>query len=153
MGCGTDRHEPRRGNRDYRRRRTRRRHSVAANGALSQHVGDLGAAFVSVTVAFSIVTLLLLLAGHPGRLADIGSVRPAELLGGIGAVAVVTVGLITVRTLGAGAVIALLVSAQLVISLLIDRLGWFGLHHHAIGLTRLIGLALVIAGTVLITRS
>ena len=126
---------------------------AAANSALSQRVGDLGAAFVSVTIAFAIITLLLLIAGHPGRLAHIGSVRPAELLGGAGGAAVITVGLITIRTLGAGAVIALLVTAQLVIALLIDRFGWFALAHQAIGPTRLIGLALVIAGTVLVTRT
>jgi len=126
---------------------------AAANSALSERVGDLGAAFVSVTIAFAIISVLLLIAGHPGRLAHIGSVRPAELLGGAGGAAVITVGLIAIRTLGAGAVIALLVTAQLVIALAIDRFGWFGLAHHAIGPTRLIGLALVIAGTVLFTRT
>jgi transporter family-2 protein len=125
---------------------------AAANSALSDRVGDLGAAFVSVTIAFAIISLLLLVVGHPGRLAQIGSVRPAELIGGAGGAAVITVGLITIRTLGAGAVIALLVTAQLVIALLIDRFGWFGLQHVAIGPTRLLGLALVIAGTVLVTR-
>ena len=99
-----------------------------ANGALSRHVGDLGAAFVSILVAFTIITLLLLIAGHPGRLSGLSAARPEQFLGGIGAVAVVTAGLIAVRTLGAGAVVALLVCSQLVISILADRLGWFGLH-------------------------
>ncbi|HEV3390577.1 MAG TPA: DMT family transporter [Solirubrobacteraceae bacterium] len=35
---------------------------------------------------------------------------------------------------------------------MIDRFGWFGLPHVAIGPTRLLGVALVIAGTVLVTR-
>jgi transporter family-2 protein len=125
---------------------------AAANAALSDRVGDLGAAFVSVTVAFAIITLLLVIVGHPGRLSHLGSVRPGELLGGAGGAAVITVGLITIRTLGAGAVIALLVTAQLVVALAIDRFGWFGLSHVAIGPTRLLGVALVIAGTVLVTR-
>jgi len=125
----------------------------AANSALSDHVGEFGAAFVSVTVTFIVVSVLLVIAGHPGRLSGVGSIRPVELVGGIGGAAVVTVGLITVRTLGAGAVVALLVAAQLVTSIAADRLGWFGLHHVGIGATRLIGLALVIAGTVLITRT
>jgi bacterial/archaeal transporter family-2 protein len=125
----------------------------AANSALSHRVGDFGAAFVSVSITFAIVALLLVIVGHPGRLSGLGSVRPGELVGGAGGAAVVTVGLIAVRTLGAGAVVAMLVSAQLVVSLLIDRFGWFGLHHVAIGTTRLLGLALVIAGTVLVTRT
>jgi len=125
----------------------------AANSALSDHVGDFGAAFVSVTVTFVLVAAVMLLAGHPGRLAGLGSLRPVELIGGVGGAVVVTVGLIVVRTLGAGAVVALLVAAQLVTSIIADRLGWFGLHHVGIGAGRLIGLALVVAGTVLITRS
>ena len=64
---------------------------------------------------------------------------------------VVTVGLITVRPLGAGAVVALLVAAQLVISVLADQLGWFGTHH-AITVGRASGVALVMLGTLLITR-
>ncbi len=125
----------------------------AANSALSNRVGDFGAAFVSVAITFVVVAILLLVAGHPGRLSGLGSVRLAELVGGVGGAAVVTVGLIAVRTLGAGAVVALLVGAQLVISILVDRLGWFGVHQVAISPGRLIGLALVIAGTVLITRA
>ena len=55
--------------------------------------------------------------------------------------------------LGAGALTALLVAAQLAVSILADRLGWFGLHQ--VGLTpgRWTGVALVVGGTVLITRS
>jgi bacterial/archaeal transporter family-2 protein len=125
----------------------------AANASLSDQVGDVGAAFVSVTVTFIVVALLLLIAGHPGRLSGVGSIRPVQLVGGLGGAVVVTVGLITVRTLGAGAVVALLVAAQLVTSITADRLGWFGLHHVGIGAGRVVGLALVIAGTVLITRT
>jgi len=40
-----------------------------------------------------------------------------------------------------------------VISIVIDRFGWFGVHQIGIGAGRLIGLGLVIAGTVLITRA
>jgi bacterial/archaeal transporter family-2 protein len=125
----------------------------AANSALSQRVGEFGAAFVSLAVAFVIVAVLLVVAGHPGRLSGLGGVKPEELLGGVGGAAVVTVGLIAVRTLGAGAVVALLVCAQLVISIIADRLGWFGLHHVGIGVGRVVGLGLVVAGTVLITRT
>ncbi len=124
-----------------------------ANSALSNHVGDFGAAFVSATVTFAAVTVVLLIAGDPGRLSGVGSIRPVQLIGGLGGAAVVTAGLVAVRTLGAGAVVALLVTAQLVTSITADRLGWFGLHHVGLSATRLIGLALAIAGTVLITRT
>jgi len=65
---------------------------------------------------------------------------------------VVIVSLIAVRPLGAGGVTALLVTAQLFVSLVADRFGWLGLRHVGIGPARALGLALVIGGTVLITR-
>ncbi len=124
-----------------------------ANAALSRHVGDFGAALISTAIAITIIGLLLLAVGNPGRLSGLGGIRPEHLIGGIGGAAVVTVSLVAVRPLGAGAVVALLVAAQLITSLVTDQLGWFGVHHAGIGVGRSLGLLLVIAGTVLITRS
>lgn len=125
----------------------------AANAALSEHVGDLGAAFVSLLVATALIGVVLLVVGHPGRLTGVTAIKPEHLIGAIGGAAVVAIGLVAVRPLGAGAVIALLVAGQVIISVVADRLGWFGLHHVGISPERLVGVALVIAGTVLVTRS
>lgn len=125
----------------------------AANGALSEHVSDLGAAFVSLVISLVVVTVLLLTVGHPGRLSGISHIRPEQTLGGLGGASVVAVGILAVRPLGAGAVIALLVSGQIVSSVVADRFGWFGLHHAGIGIVRSLGVLLVIAGTVLVTRT
>jgi bacterial/archaeal transporter family-2 protein len=124
-----------------------------ANAALANHVGDIGAAFLSAVITVTIVGLLLVTIGHPGRLSGLGSFKPLYALGGIGGATVVIVSLIAVRPLGAGGVTALLVTAQLFVSLVADRFGWLGLHHVGIGPARVLGLALVIGGTVLITRS
>ncbi len=123
-----------------------------ANAALAQHVGDLGAAFISTLISLAILGLLLVAFGHPGRLAGLGSFRPEHAVGGIGGAAVVAVSLIAIRPLGAGGVIALLVAAQLVVSVVTDRFGWFGLHHVGLGAGRLAGMVLVVAGTLLITK-
>ncbi|HET6867849.1 MAG TPA: DMT family transporter [Solirubrobacteraceae bacterium] len=125
----------------------------AANAALADHVGDFGAAFVSIVITLLVAAIVLVIAGHPGRLSGLGSAAPVQLIGGVGGAAVVIVSLITVRTLGTGGVVALIVAAQLVIAIFIDRFGWFGIHQIAISPVRLIGLGLVIAGTVLITRA
>ena len=125
----------------------------AANAAMSKHVGDLGAAFVSLVVATAIIGVLLLAVGHPGRLAGVSGIRPEYLVGALGGAAVVTVGLVAVRPLGVGAVIALLVAGQLIIGIVADRLGWFGLHHLGIDAGRVLGVVLVIAGTVLVTKT
>jgi transporter family-2 protein len=125
----------------------------ASNAALSEHVGDLGAAFVSLLVATAIIGVLLLVAGHPGRLAGVTGLGPEHVVGALGGAAVVAVGLVAVKPLGAGAVIALLVAGQVIISVVADRLGWFGLHGVGIGPGRVLGVGLVIAGTVLVTRT
>jgi uncharacterized membrane protein YdcZ (DUF606 family) len=123
-----------------------------ANASMARQVGDLGAALISMTISIVIAVALLFAVGDPGRLSGLSHFRPLWLIGGLGGAAVVTVGLITVRPLGAGAVVALLVAAQLVVSVLADQLGWFGTHH-AITVGRAGGVALVMLGTVLITRS
>jgi transporter family-2 protein len=125
----------------------------ASNAALSEHVSDLGAAFVSLLVAAAIIGVLLLIAGHPGRLAGVTGIRPEHLVGALGGAAVVAIGLAAVRPLGAGAVIALLVAGQVITSIVADRFGWFGLHHVQVDIGRLLGMVLIIAGTVLVTRS
>jgi transporter family-2 protein len=124
-----------------------------ANAALSKHVGDLGAAFVSLTISVAIVGVLLVAVGHPGRLSGLRTFKPEYALGGLAGAAVVSVSLVAVRSLGVGGVTALLVAAQLIISVLADRLGWFGVHRISLGTGRLAGLALVIGGTLLITRA
>ncbi len=122
-----------------------------AHAAMARYVSDLGAAMVSMAISIVIATVLLFVFGDPTRLSGITHFRPMWLIGGVGGAAVVTIGLITVRPLGAGAVVALLVAAQLVISVLADQLGWFGTHH-ALTVGRGAGVLLVVLGTVLLTR-
>jgi bacterial/archaeal transporter family-2 protein len=124
-----------------------------ANAALSEHVGQLGAAFVSLAISVAIIGLLLLAVGHPGRLSGLSSIRPEQALGGFAGAAIVSISLIAVRPLGAGAVVALLVAAQLILSVTADRFGWFGLHHVGIGLGRTLGVLLVVVGTLLVSKS
>jgi len=122
-----------------------------ANAALADHVGDLGAALVSLLLSAAIVGILLVVFGDPGRLAGISGFRPVYALGGIAGAGIVAVSLVTVRTLGAGGVTAILVAGQLIVAVLLDRFGVLGLHHVQIGWTRGIGIALIIAGAFLVT--
>jgi uncharacterized membrane protein YdcZ (DUF606 family) len=45
------------------------------------------------------------------------------------------------------------VTSQLIVAVLIDRFGWLGVHHIGISTTRLLGIALAIGGTILVTRT
>jgi transporter family-2 protein len=108
---------------------------------------------VSILISAVVIGALLLVFGHPGRLSGITEIRPMHLLGGLGGAMVVLIGLVAVRPLGVGGVVALLVGAQLAGSLVVDRFGWFGVHQVGLSAGRLAGMALVIAGTLLITRA
>jgi transporter family-2 protein len=57
-----------------------------------------------------------------------------------------------VPQLGAATFIALLVAGQMLASVTFDHFGWFGLAQRSIDLPRLIGVALLIGGVVLIRR-
>ena len=122
-----------------------------ANALLARHVGDLGAAFTSLLLSTLIVGLLLVVVGDPGRLSGLAELRGEHLLGGIAGAAIVLVSLITVRPLGVGGVAAALVATQLIFSALIDRAGALGVAHQGLTAPRLLGIALLIVGTVLVT--
>ena len=74
----------------------------------------------------------------------------APLGGVIGAFAVVA-GLVFVNRVGAGPFAAWLITANLLMSLVIDHFGWFGMDRHALSLQRALGAAFMAAGIALIT--
>jgi len=57
-----------------------------------------------------------------------------------------------VRELGAGGVTAAVIAGQLSLSVVLDRLGVLGLDERVIGWEKVLGIALLTAGTVLIVR-
>ncbi len=123
------------------------------NSQLGRAVGTFPGAFLS----FAIGTVLLLgiaaLAG--GGLGGLAQARGAPwwvFLGGVmGAAYIVTV-LVAVRTLGATGVTAATIAGQLTLSLVVDRLGWFGVERQPLTVTRLAGVLLLAAGTWLVVR-
>jgi transporter family-2 protein len=64
----------------------------------------------------------------------------------------VTVALIAVRTLGASGLTAVVITGQLAISVAIDRFGLLGVGRQPIGLHRVVGLLLLLAGALLVVR-
>ena len=122
-----------------------------ANAQLGRLVGDLGAAFTSLMLSAGIVGVLLLLSGQAGGLRDLSGFRPEHALGAVGGAAVVLVTLVAVRSRGAGVVTAALVLTQLTVSAVIDRLGILGLDGDALSAHKVVGFALLAAGTVLVT--
>ena len=123
------------------------------NSGLGKAVGTLPAAAISFTIGTVLLLGLVIVSGNLGNLAEGAHVRWYYLLGGLLGAAYVTTVLLTVRTLGAGGVTAATVAGQLTMSVVIDRLGFLGLDETPITLTRVIGVVLLFAGTVLVIRT
>ena len=127
------------------------------NATLGRAVGSpLAAASISFAVGTAaLVAITLLLSGAFGGFGGVGGARGLTwvyLTGGLLGAVYVTTALITVRYLGAGAVTAATVTGQLATSLVIDRLGVLGLESRPLSLQRVVGVALLVAGTFLVAR-
>jgi transporter family-2 protein len=123
------------------------------NNVLSQRVGTLGA--VSVNFLVGTTLILLVTFAFAGGIRAEGTESPAWyywVFGGIGGVAIVATTLVTVRELGAGGVTAATIAGQLTLAVILDRVGAFGLDQRAVGWDKLLGIALLAAGTVLVVR-
>lgn len=75
----------------------------------------------------------------------------APLGGLIGAVAVI-VGLMFVNKVGAGTLAGLTITANFLMSILIDNYGWFGVTVHPINWGRVVGSLLLIGGIYLVSK-
>ena len=124
------------------------------NNVVSKKVGTLGAVSVNFIVGTVIVLVVTFL--FAGGIKNIAGVEtPAWyywLFGGIAGVAIVLTTLVTVRKLGAGGVTAATIAGQLTLSIVLDRMGVLGLDERAITVQKMLGVALLAAGTVLVVH-
>ena len=93
-------------------------------------------------MSFLIGTLVLFVAAAVARggLARIGHAGDVSswiyLTGGVLGAGYVTCALLSVRTLGTGGVIATTIAGELIVAVLIDQFGWFGVDKQPIDATR-----------------
>ena len=123
------------------------------NSMLGKSVGSLAAASVSFVVGtLCLVAITALVGGGFGEVGEAGSLSWYYLTGGLLGAAYVTTALIAVRSLGAGGVTAATITGQLSLSVVIDRLGVLGLDERPLSAQRLLGIALLALGTLLVVR-
>ena len=123
------------------------------NSTLGKSVGTFAAASVSFAIGVAVlVTITLVAGGGFGDVSNAGDLRWYYLTGGLLGAAYVTTVLVTVRELGAGGVTAATIAGQLTMSVFIDRAGVLGLEDRGLTLQRILGIALLAAGTLLIVR-
>jgi transporter family-2 protein len=123
------------------------------NSRLGRSVGTAQAATFSFLVGTAALVLITAFwQGGLGELANVGRAPWWALVGGLLGAVYVTVALVAVRTLGASGLTAVVITGQLVISVVVDRLGLLGVAKQHIDAGRILGLLLLVAGVVLVVR-
>ena len=123
------------------------------NATLGRSIGTFPAASVSFAIGtLALILITVLIGGGFGRIGEAGGLAWYYLTGGVLGAIYVTSALATVRVLGAGAVTAATITGQLAASVMIDRLGVFGLDERPLSAARVAGLALLAVGTYLVVR-
>jgi transporter family-2 protein len=122
------------------------------NAGLGRSTGSLPAALISFSIGTLALAAIVILSGKAGGLSSTFDVSWYYLLGGFLGALYVTNALIAVTAIGAGGVAAATVFGQLTTSVVIDRLGLFGLDQVPLSPERIVGVVLLLAGTVLVVR-
>jgi transporter family-2 protein len=122
------------------------------NAGLGRATGSLPAALVSFVIGTVALAAIVVLSGRAGGLQSAFDVSWYYLLGGLLGAVYVANALIAVSTIGAGGVAAVTIAGQLGASVAIDRLGLFGLDQVPLSPERIVGVALLLAGTLLVVR-
>jgi bacterial/archaeal transporter family-2 protein len=109
--------------------------------------------FISYAVGLACMALLVLALRDPAPAVSVAARIPlwAWSAGVFGAI-FIGLGILLVPQIGAATFIALVVTGQMLASITFDHFGWLGLTQRPVDAPRLIGVALLIGGVVLIRR-
>jgi transporter family-2 protein len=123
------------------------------NSRLGRSIGGIQAATFSFLVGTAALVLLsIVVRGGLGSLGHVGRAPWWALVGGLLGAVYVFVAIEAVRTLGASGLTAVVITGQLVISVVIDRFGLLGIARQSISASRIAGLVLLAAGVALVVR-
>jgi transporter family-2 protein len=123
------------------------------NSTLGKRIGTLPAASVSFAIGTVVlVVLALVFGGGFGKIGEARNLSWVYLTGGVLGAAYVTSVLVTVRTLGAGGVVAATIAGQLTAAVIVDQLGILGVEKQVVTAPRVAGVMLLAIGTFLVVR-
>jgi len=109
--------------------------------------------FVSYLVGLICMTLLAIALHDPLPSAAVAARLPWwAWSGGLFGAIFIALGILLVPQLGTATFIALLITGQMLASVAFDHFGWLGLTQRPVDLYRILGVALLIAGVLLIRR-
>ena len=122
------------------------------NARLALKIGALSSAAVSFAVGTAALVVAVVFAGKLSGLRGLGGAEWWELSGGvIGAVFVFATILVFPRV-GATTAVAAVITAQLATGLVLDQFGAFGFRQIGLDWKRVLGVALLVLGAILVYR-
>ena len=126
---------------------------AGSNSQLKKSLGPLPALIVNYFVGVSCIVLCLVFKREavPG-LSKMSSVPWWGWIGGICGAVYGLAAVVLASRMGAATLMALVVTGQLICSVVLDHFGWVGFDVHPAGLWRILGCALMVAGLILIGR-
>jgi len=123
------------------------------NALLARGLGSpVSAAAVSFAVGLAALSLLAALSAPRPELAALRALPPHAWIGGLMGAVFVAAAAFAVPRLGVAWLLVLTIAGQLAAALVIDHFGWLGAPRQPVGAARLAGLALVVAGALLMRR-
>ena len=123
------------------------------NAVLGKRAGNLGSVLVLTVVSIAVLVPMVLLFPATANFQRLLGISEWYLYaGGVLGIVVLAAPIVLVPRIGATATVTALVVGQLVLAIVVDRIGVFGFPRVDITAAKLVGLVLLIAGTILIVR-
>ena len=126
---------------------------IAVQGRLNERVGSIEAAATASVIGAALALVVILVARR--SLAGVGDAVAGpkwQLLGGAMSICIILAITIAGPRIGVVATSAFLIAAQFALAAVIDRYGWFGVERVAFSWSRVLGIALLVAGAALTLR-
>jgi transporter family-2 protein len=127
---------------------------AAANVQLSSTLRNpFGASTLQLGIAAVLLLALVPVLGTLGAFELVDDAEPWQLVGGLGSAVYITAGILLFPRLGAVVAVGLFIAGQMLVSLLLDSLGWLGVEPESLDAAAVLGAVAVGVGSLLIVRA
>ncbi|MET8267292.1 DMT family transporter [Micromonospora arida] len=127
---------------------------AAANVQLSTAMrSPMGASTLQLAIGSVLLLIATAVVGTTVAFGHLWNVTPWHLLGGLGSAIYITAGILLFPRLGALTTVGLMITGQMLASLLLDTFGLLGLPTEPLQMASLVGVLAVLTGVTLIVRS
>lgn len=120
-----------------------------ANSRISQAIGTWQTAMLTQFTGF-IFALLLFMFFRDGKRQSLKNIKPLYLTGGMFGAIVIFNNVTAIQRIGITVTMAAVLTAQLLLTFIVDSNGWFGIVKKKMRMSHFIGIGMIIAGIVML---